>query len=161
MITWTNLKKKSCPKRLKKLEAEIEEDGWPRDIDDVLDSHEVSHKFYGEGFVSNSSSTSFIIEFDKDKEISIKMPLTKLLKLFGGGYGSYYEEDKNFTESSIKDKESPRCWKVKDLGDNKIEVKGEFYKSGMGSSQIESIIQEEYGCLDALFNENDITIKDR
>lgn len=88
------LKEKILPEKIKELEAEIEEDGWPRDIDDVLANHEVSHKFYGDRslvFGKHIGSVDYIEEISSMEKLNESYQEAK--KLFEEYFGKDYPYD--------------------------------------------------------------------
>jgi len=110
-----------------------------------------------QGFVSNSSSSSFIIKYDNEKEINIKMKLGVFLKLLDTY--KYFDlcENEDFTEKDIQNKEFPNFWK---FNKDKNTIKGRFRKGGNAPSQFEGIIKELYGNLESFFIENGIEIEE-
>ena len=113
---------------------------------------------YRNGFVSNSSSTSFVIEFDKDKDVNIKIPLGLLLQCLDTDYFPFCDnekEEREFTQENINNKEFSSAWGIKE---NKIF--GEMRYSGEGPNFIEKLIYDQYGGIHQFFKENGVKYED-
>lgn len=106
-------------------------------------------------FVSNSSSTSFVIEFNKNKNVTIKMPLATFLRCLGDDYPDFDDSEERLliTKEELEEKEYPSNWKI-----NENKIKGIFRTRGDAPNLIERLIYELYGDINSFFYENYIKV---